>query len=85
LTDVSHGMVCHVLYPVLCVIDGLSEWALPDQLVFSTVSALLRICGAHQEYADKVVKFIITFIADIVENLKDSTCKVSIWPSMRIT
>ncbi|KAJ8594622.1 hypothetical protein M405DRAFT_469254 [Rhizopogon salebrosus TDB-379] len=49
------------------------EWALPDQLVFSTVSALLRICGAHQEYADKVVKFIITFIADIVENLKDST------------
>ncbi|KAG1849308.1 hypothetical protein DFJ58DRAFT_795151 [Suillus subalutaceus] len=49
------------------------EWALPDQLVFSTVSALLRICGAHAEYADRAVTSIITFVIDIVENLKESS------------
>ncbi|KAG2100206.1 uncharacterized protein F5147DRAFT_710970 [Suillus discolor] len=49
------------------------EWALPDQLVFSTVSALLRICGAHPEYADRTVTSIITFVTDIVENLQESS------------
>ncbi|KAG2135222.1 uncharacterized protein EDB93DRAFT_1242600 [Suillus bovinus] len=48
------------------------EWALPDQLVFSTVSALLRICGAHPEYADRAVTSIITFVTDTVGNLKES-------------
>ncbi|KAG1741975.1 hypothetical protein EDB19DRAFT_1895006 [Suillus lakei] len=49
------------------------EWALPDQLVFSTISALLRICGAHQEHADRAVTSIIAFVTDIVENLKESS------------
>ncbi|KAG2144576.1 hypothetical protein DEU56DRAFT_790388 [Suillus clintonianus] len=48
------------------------EWALPDQLVFSTVSALLRICSAHPDYADSAITSIITFITDIVANLKES-------------
>lgn len=49
------------------------EWALPDQLVFSTVSALLRICRAHPEYADRTVTSIITFVNDIVENINESS------------
>ncbi|KAG1720737.1 hypothetical protein EDB19DRAFT_1963643 [Suillus lakei] len=49
-----------------------TQWALPDQLVFSTVSALLRICGAPPEHADRAVTSIINFVTDIVQNLKDS-------------
>lgn len=75
LTGVSHGMVCHLSYVVVGAPDCSSEWALPDQLVFSTVSALLRICGAHPEYADRTVTSIITFVTDIVENLQESSCR----------
>ncbi|KAG0701518.1 hypothetical protein DFH29DRAFT_926376 [Suillus ampliporus] len=69
LTDLLHD-VPHVDFDRCLSWD---EWALPDQLVFSTVSALLRICGAHPEYADNAVTSIITFVTDIVENLKEST------------
>jgi hypothetical protein len=41
-------MVCHLSYTVVSAPDRPTDWALPDQLVFSTVSALLRICGPIQ-------------------------------------
>ncbi|KAH7923479.1 hypothetical protein BV22DRAFT_1036261 [Leucogyrophana mollusca] len=49
------------------------EWALPDQLVFSTVSALLRISSTHQDYAEDALGAILTFISETVEKLKSST------------
>ncbi|KAG2046273.1 hypothetical protein BDR06DRAFT_200999 [Suillus hirtellus] len=65
-------MVCHLSSTVVSASDRPTEWALPDQLVFSTVSALLHICGAHPEHADRAVTSIINFVTDIVQNLKDS-------------
>jgi len=64
-----------ISYAVVRVPNCSSEWALPDQLVFSTVSALLRICGAHPDYADRVVTSIIAFVTDVIANLKESTCQ----------
>jgi phosphatidylinositol 4-kinase len=69
LTDLLHN-VPRVVFDQCLSWD---EWALPDQLVFSTVSALLRICGAHPDYADRVVTSIIAFVTDVIANLKEST------------
>jgi phosphatidylinositol 4-kinase len=74
-------MVCHLSYTVVDAPDCPTAWALPDQLVVSTASALLRICGAHPEHADRAVTSIINFITDIVENPKDSGYKDFIYPS----
>ncbi|KAG7448129.1 uncharacterized protein BT62DRAFT_930208 [Guyanagaster necrorhizus] len=41
------------------------DWSLPDQLVFSTVSALLRVSGLHPQYSDSATGAIIAFISDI--------------------
>jgi hypothetical protein len=76
-------MVCHLSSTVVSASDRPTEWAFPDQLVFSTVSALLRICGAHPEHADRAVTSIINFVTDIVQNLKESGCKAFTYPSMQ--
>ncbi|KAK0497081.1 hypothetical protein EDD18DRAFT_1165281 [Armillaria luteobubalina] len=41
------------------------DWSLPDQLVFSTVSALLRVSGLHPQYSDSATGAIVAFISDI--------------------
>ncbi|KAG9010494.1 phosphatidylinositol-4- kinase [Tulasnella sp. JGI-2019a] len=46
------------------------EWALPDQLVFSTVSALLRLTSTHLEYRSKVMHAIVVFSLTIVKQLE---------------
>ncbi|KAJ8087995.1 phosphatidylinositol-4- kinase [Marasmius tenuissimus] len=46
------------------------DWALPDQLVYSTVSALLRITRTHKEHSDSAVGAIVAFIYDVVEKTK---------------
>ncbi|KAG8865033.1 phosphatidylinositol-4- kinase, partial [Tulasnella sp. 331] len=46
------------------------EWALPDQLVFSTVSALLRLTAAHLEHRSKVMEAIVQFSLTIVKQLE---------------
>ncbi|ESK94184.1 phosphatidylinositol 4-kinase [Moniliophthora roreri MCA 2997] len=46
------------------------DWALPDQLVCSTVSALLRISSIHREYRDAATNAIVSFIFDVVEKIK---------------
>ncbi|KAJ6573635.1 hypothetical protein B0H10DRAFT_2348616, partial [Mycena sp. CBHHK59/15] len=48
---------------------SLSEWALPDQLVFSTVSALLRISGSHEKYSEAATTAIFSFISRIVDKI----------------
>ncbi|KAK7038059.1 hypothetical protein R3P38DRAFT_3311292 [Favolaschia claudopus] len=45
------------------------EWALPDQLVYSTVSALLRITSSHQQYSEAATNAIFSFISRIVEKI----------------
>ncbi|KAF7311374.1 hypothetical protein MKEN_01039300 [Mycena kentingensis (nom. inval.)] len=49
------------------------EWSLPDQLVFSTVSALLRISTSHANYSDAATGAILSFIARIVEEIKTAS------------
>ncbi|KAH9843165.1 atypical/PIKK/PI4K protein kinase [Rhodofomes roseus] len=46
------------------------EWALPDQLVFSTVSALLQIANTHSEYRGHAFDAIVRFTDKIVSLLK---------------
>ncbi|KAF8637362.1 hypothetical protein AX17_002861 [Amanita inopinata Kibby_2008] len=50
-----------------------TDWALPDQLVFSTVSALLHLTNAQPEKSNRAVAAILSFIAETVENIKTST------------
>ncbi|KIJ69126.1 hypothetical protein HYDPIDRAFT_23983 [Hydnomerulius pinastri MD-312] len=49
------------------------EWALPDQLVYSTVSALLRICCTYEDRAYLAINAILGFIAEVVEKLKTAS------------
>jgi len=51
------------------------EWALPDQVVFSTVAALLRISIDHPEYSDRAISAIYFFVEQTIEKTHDSTCK----------
>jgi phosphatidylinositol 4-kinase len=51
------------------------DWSLPDQLVFSTVSALLRITSTRDEYGVTAAAAVFTFIAETVEKIKTATCK----------
>ncbi|KAJ7047187.1 hypothetical protein C8F04DRAFT_987659 [Mycena alexandri] len=49
------------------------EWALPDQLVFSTVSALLRISSSHDKYSDAATTAIFSFISRIVNKINTTS------------
>ena len=52
------------------VLKGCSpEWALLDQVVFSTVAALL--------YSNRTTSAIYSFIEQTIEKIRDSTCKNS--------
>jgi hypothetical protein len=48
---------------------NVTEWALPDQLVFSTVTALLRVASLHPNYSARATEAIISFIKDVVEQV----------------
>ncbi|KAF8743615.1 hypothetical protein AX14_001677 [Amanita brunnescens Koide BX004] len=50
-----------------------TEWAASDQLVFSIISAALRITSSQPQYGDRTVGAIVTFINDMVKNIKTST------------
>jgi hypothetical protein len=52
-----------------------SEWALPDQLVSTTVSALLRLSTFHAEYRATSMEAILLFASRIVSQLQTGTCK----------
>jgi hypothetical protein len=58
-----------ISYAVVHVPDCSPEWA-----IFSTASTLLRIYGVHPEYADRVITSMITFIINVIANLKESIC-----------
>ncbi|KAJ3734042.1 hypothetical protein DFJ43DRAFT_1065841 [Lentinula guzmanii] len=46
------------------------EWALPDQLVYSTITALLRIASSHSGYSVPATEAICAFISDVLDNIK---------------
>ncbi|EMD38197.1 hypothetical protein CERSUDRAFT_113350 [Gelatoporia subvermispora B] len=46
------------------------EWALPDQLVFATVTALLRVASSHQEYREQATRAIVNFCARVVTQVQ---------------
>lgn len=47
-----------------------TEWSQPDQLVYATVSALLRIAGTHEDYRAVATGAIVKFAQQIVAALK---------------
>ncbi len=49
------------------------DWALPDQLVFSTVSALLRLTWSHHGHRLAVMDALFTFSLTIVKQLESET------------
>ncbi|KAF9265698.1 hypothetical protein L218DRAFT_986377 [Marasmius fiardii PR-910] len=46
------------------------DWALPDQLVYSTISALLRISRTHTQHSAATTDAIVAFIHGVVEKIK---------------
>ncbi|KAI6131993.1 hypothetical protein EDD16DRAFT_1821529 [Pisolithus croceorrhizus] len=48
------------------------EWALPDQLVYTTVSALLRICFVDEDSTGSVINAILGFISQVIEKIRVS-------------
>lgn len=48
------------------------DWSLPDQLAYSTVSALLKLAAVHSEYRDGVMTAITTFTSVLVDKLRNS-------------
>ncbi|KAI9571413.1 hypothetical protein HD554DRAFT_2187155 [Boletus coccyginus] len=45
------------------------EWALPDQLVYWTVSAILRVCSTHPDRVGHAVNTILRFITQVAQKL----------------
>ena len=58
--------------------DTRLDWALPDQLVYSTVSAMLRITATRAKHSETVAKAISKFIGDVVKKIKTATCKLTL-------
>jgi phosphatidylinositol 4-kinase A len=48
----------------------LVDWALSDQLVFATVSSLLRLATIHADYSDAILNAVLTFSSNIVSKLQ---------------
>jgi phosphatidylinositol 4-kinase A len=46
------------------------DWALPDQLVYSTVTALLRLASRDGTPREHIIESIISFICDAVSLIK---------------
>ncbi|KAF8891248.1 hypothetical protein BD779DRAFT_1514119 [Infundibulicybe gibba] len=49
------------------------DWALPDQLVYSTVSAFFRICNSHPRYIDSATESILSFVSQIIARIGASS------------
>ncbi|KAG5638986.1 hypothetical protein H0H81_008207 [Sphagnurus paluster] len=46
------------------------DWALPDQLVYSTVSALLRLSSSHSQYTERAASAICFFLSQILAQIQ---------------
>jgi hypothetical protein len=66
--------VCHGRVSLLRRLENVpltcpQDWSLPDQLLFSTVNALLNIASVQGLYRDKIVRAIIAFVQRVVQDL----------------
>lgn len=59
------------------------DWSHPDQLVFATVSALLRIASLHPEHRKSSTAAISDFTGQIVEMLRNGDC-VYLYPAFHL-
>ena len=76
--SLSWDGIYHPSYVKYEVLNGCSpEWALPDQVVFSTVAALLHISSNHPEYSSRTTSAIYSFVEQTIEKIRHSTCKNS--------
>jgi phosphatidylinositol 4-kinase len=50
------------------------DWALPDQLVHSVVSSLLKLANSYPQYAESVIGAVLGFSATIVERIQSFGC-----------
>jgi len=66
---------CYHLFFTLNYTIPTLDWALPDQLVFSTISALLRISNEHPAYGEQATLAIFSFVSQAIQKIHTSTCK----------
>jgi phosphatidylinositol 4-kinase len=50
-----------------------TDWALPDQLSFSTISALLRLATTYPQFRSISVESVLGFCSQIVAQLKSAS------------
>ena len=62
----------------------LPDWSLPDQLAYTTVSALLKLSAVHSEYREGVMTAITIFTSVLVNKLQDSPREYLIFCWIRI-
>ncbi|KAL1709656.1 hypothetical protein EV121DRAFT_194316, partial [Schizophyllum commune] len=53
------------------------EWSLPDQLTYSTVSALLRVAAAHPEAVTPATEAIISLVTDLRARIDRESCALT--------
>lgn len=51
------------------------DWALPDQLVYSIVSALLTLSNSYPDYREVVTTATCNFLAEIARSIESSSRK----------
>jgi phosphatidylinositol 4-kinase A len=51
------------------------DWALPDQLSYTAVAALLRLGSAHETYRAVATESVFKFAASLVANMKEGNCE----------
>lgn len=50
------------------------DWAPPDQLVYSTISALLQVCNEQPQYREKAMDAICCYLSKTVEEVTSRSC-----------
>jgi phosphatidylinositol 4-kinase len=50
-----------------------TDWALPDQLVFSIISALLRVTNEHPGCSEEATSAIFSFVSQTIDQIESST------------
>lgn len=70
-------MIILLILVIYILADIFPDWALPDQLVFSTVTALLRLAGKSADHRERIVSSVIQMASETVSQMKNGTRKLS--------
>lgn len=77
MTNPCLGMVSISVIALVCSYPLLLEWALPDQLVYWTVSAILRVCSTYSDRVDQAVDALLRFVIQVVQMLPTASREYS--------